>query len=104
VPSRKGSPNRSTARTREAIALFAERNAHKLEEWLLQTADGVKDEDDNWLVRPDPKGAASIYKDMIEYHIPKLQRIEGEINHTTDKAWLEKLNDPKVIEGDYETN
>jgi hypothetical protein len=34
----KGSPNKSTAAAREAIAQFVDGNAHKMQEWLEQVA------------------------------------------------------------------
>ena len=66
----KGSPNRATADVRAAIAVFAEGNAHKLQEWLDRVAEGSEG------VRPDPGKAADLYLRAIEYHIPKLARTE----------------------------
>ena len=66
----KGSPNRATADVRAAIAVFAEGNAHKLQEWLDRVAEGSEG------VRPDPAKAADLYLRAIEYHIPKLARTE----------------------------
>lgn len=66
----KGSPNRATAAVREAIAVFAEGNAHKLQEWLDDVAMGVGGN------KPDPAKAADLYLRAIEYHIPKLARTE----------------------------
>ena len=40
----KGSPNKATAAVREAIAVFAEGNAHKLQEWLDDVAMGLCEE------------------------------------------------------------
>lgn len=66
----KGSPNRATADVRAAIAVFAEGNAHKLQDWLDRIAEGSDG------VRPDPAKAADLYLRAIEYHIPKLARTE----------------------------
>ena len=66
----KGSPNKSTAAVREAIAVFAEGNAHKLQQWLDDVAMGAGGN------RPDPAKAADLYLRAIEYHIPKLARTE----------------------------
>lgn len=66
----KGSPNKATTAVREAIAVFAEGNAHKLQEWLDDIAMGVGGN------RPDPAKAADLYLRAIEYHIPKLARTE----------------------------
>ncbi|MGH8260338.1 MAG: hypothetical protein ACREUG_11670 [Steroidobacteraceae bacterium] len=49
---------------RAAIALLAQRNVLKLEGWLDRTA------------RTDPAKAAEILLRALEYHIPKLGRME----------------------------
>lgn len=67
-----GSVNKATKDVRAAIALFAENNVSKLEDWLQRTADG--DPINN--VKPDPGKAADLYLKAIEYHIPKLGRTE----------------------------
>jgi hypothetical protein len=80
--SRRGRPNKTTLRCREAIALVADGMATEFEQWLRQTAYGIpKDPTESgpaaeYLVKPDPKGAAEIYLRAIEYHIPKLSRTE----------------------------
>ena len=80
--SRKGSPNRATAEARTAIALFVNRNAHRLQGWLDQIADGVREEptDENpqgdWAVHPNPVKAFELFQSIIEYHVPKLGRTE----------------------------
>lgn len=66
----KGSPNKATAAVREAIAVFAEGNAHKLQQWLDDVAMGSGGN------KPDPAKAADLYLRAIEYHIPKLARTE----------------------------
>lgn len=60
----KGSPNKATADVRAAIALLAERNVAKLENWLNRTA------------KKNPAKAADLFLRAIEYHIPKLGRVE----------------------------
>lgn len=60
----KGTPNKATADVRAAIALIAERNIKKLESWLTRVAED------------DPAKAADILLRAIEYHIPKLGRLE----------------------------
>ncbi|MEY4760673.1 MAG: hypothetical protein RLZZ200_529 [Pseudomonadota bacterium] len=62
--SRKGVPNKATTDVRAAIALFAQKNAAKFEQWISRTS------------RKDPAKAADLYLRAIEYHIPKLQRTE----------------------------
>lgn len=74
--SRKGIPNRATQASREAIATFIEGNVERLQEWLDQVASGVRDDDGNWLVAPDPARAFALFQSVIEFHVPKLQRAE----------------------------
>jgi len=66
----KGSQNKSSGMVRDAIAAFADGNAHKLQQWLDDVAAGVGGN------RPDPGKAADLYLRAIEYHIPKLARTE----------------------------
>ena len=73
-------PNKTTVDVREAIALIAQRNVEKFENWLEQVA------------VEDPGKAADLFLKAIEYHIPKLARTEqtgpegGAIHHTFE--WL----------------
>jgi hypothetical protein len=60
----KGTPNKATLKAREAIAEFLDANAHRLQEWLEAVA------------VDDPKGALTCFKDLLEYHVPKLGRTE----------------------------
>jgi hypothetical protein len=76
----KGSPNKSTAMAREAIAQFVEGNAHKMQEWLEQVAIGVKNDDNKFIVLPNPEKAFGMLQSVMEYHLPKLARTE----HTGD--------------------
>jgi hypothetical protein len=77
----KGSPNKSTAMAREAIAQFVDGNAHKMQEWLEQVATGVKNEDNKFIVLPNPEKAFGMLQSVMEYHLPKLARTE----HTGDE-------------------
>lgn len=61
----KGVPNKATVNAREAIALFVDGNAHRLQGWL----DAIADSD-------GPKAAWSCFSDLLEYHVPKLARTE----------------------------
>ena len=63
--SRKGSPNKSTAIAREAIARFVDGNSDRLQEWLDQIAE-----------QEGPKEAFRCFMDVVEYHVPKLARTE----------------------------
>ena len=77
----KGVPNKATANAREAIAKFVEGNSHKMEEWLVQVAEGVRNEDDKYIVLPNPEKAFGMLQSVMEYHLPKLARTE----HTGDE-------------------
>lgn len=80
-----GSPNRSTAAVRLAIAQFAEASAPKLEAWLMEIT--------------DPAKRLELYLRALEYHIPKLAREEhvgadgGPVAHTY--RWLDSEDDDK---------
>ena len=69
-----GIPNKATTQAREAIAAFVEGNVDRLNGWL----------DD--IAADDPKGAFDRFMAVVEYHIPKLARIEqkheGEVGMT----------------------
>ena len=52
------------------MALFAEGNVHKFEEWINSVAEGAEGR------QPDPGKAADLFLKAIEYHIPKLARTE----------------------------
>jgi len=77
----KGSPNKSTAMAREAIATFVEGNTHQMQKWLEQVAEGVKNDDDKFIVLPNPEKAFGMLQSVMEYHLPKLARTE----HTGDE-------------------
>ena len=83
----KGVPNKSTANAREAIAKFVEGNSHKMEEWLVQVAEGVRNEDDKYIVLPNPEKAFGMLQSVMEYHLPKLARTE----HTGDEEQPVKI-------------
>jgi hypothetical protein len=73
---KQGSVNKSTAMAREAIAVFVDGNAHKMQEWLEQVANGVKNNEDKYVVLPNPEKAFGMLQTVMEYHIPKLARVE----------------------------
>lgn len=60
----KGTPNKSTAQAREAVALLVEGNLPKLQGWLDRIA------------ADDPKAAMDTFVKLLEYHVPKLARTE----------------------------
>ena len=65
--SRKGRPNKTTAQAREAIAQFVEGNVGRLEGWLDEIAADPKH---------GPLAAFKCVQELIEYHVPKLSRME----------------------------
>jgi hypothetical protein len=79
-----GTPNKATNEARQAIASFVDGNAHRLTEWLDQVANGVKvieQTDDGevlekYVVPPNPAKAFDMFQSVVEYHIPKLARME----------------------------
>lgn len=79
-----GTPNKATADARRAIAEFVDGNAHRLTDWLDSVANGVKvteqDEHGNpvekYVVNPNPAKAFDMFQSVIEYHVPKLGRME----------------------------
>ena len=62
-----GSPNKSTALAREAIAKFVDGNSDKLQGWLDEIAANEK---------LGPKVAFDCFMQVAEYHVPKLARVE----------------------------
>lgn len=86
----KGSTNRSTSLAREAIAKFVEDNSERFQGWLDSIAED------------DPYKAFQCVKDLMEYHLPKLQRTESDVNnryvdesgqdlHLKDREILKKM-------------
>jgi hypothetical protein len=76
-----GTPNRATSDARQAIASFVDGNAHRLTEWLDRVAEGIKIEDtetgeEKYIVAPNPAKAFDMFQSVVEYHIPKLARME----------------------------
>ena len=57
-------PNKATMAAREAIAAFVEGNVDRLNGWLDQIAE------------KSPEAAFRCFMDVVEYHVPKLQRTE----------------------------
>ena len=62
---RTGRPNKSTANAREAIAAFVEAQTPRLQQLLerIEAEEG-------------PLAAFRCVQDLLEYHVPKLQRTE----------------------------
>lgn len=70
----KGIPNKATMDARQAIAGFVDNNADRLQGWLDAIADGVKNDDGDYVVTPNPEKAFNLFQSVIEYHVPKLAR------------------------------
>lgn len=67
-----GTPNKTTQEVREAVALLAQNNVSRLEQWLQDTANGNAEQG----VKPAPEKAAALLLQALEYYIPKLARTE----------------------------
>lgn len=59
-----GVPNKVTADVRVSIALLAENNIDRVQGWLERGA------------KRNPLGAAKVFAQLLEYHVPKLSRAE----------------------------
>jgi hypothetical protein len=71
-----GSPNKATTDARQAIGSFVDGNAHRLTQWLDKVAEGVQDDEGNFIVPPNPAKAFDMFQSVVEYHVPKLARME----------------------------
>lgn len=79
-----GTPNKATNEARQAIGAFVDGNAHRLTEWLDRVADGIKgtqlnkegEEVEVYVVPPNPAKAFDMFQSVVEYHVPKLGRME----------------------------
>ena len=67
-----GTPNKATQEARQAIATFVDGNAHRLSEWLDRVAHGDPEHD----IKPNPAKAFELFQSVVEYHVPKLGRME----------------------------
>lgn len=96
--SRKGVPNKATTAAREVVAKFVDGNLDRLQAWLDQIAEGVWDEaEGKWVVPPDPLKAFQMVTTLLEYHIPKLQRVDMSV---TGEVTVKTFNIKKVSSDD----
>lgn len=92
----KGSLNKSTKVQKEIFTALYDEMTANLRQWIYQVAEGIKEAepvldesgapsfdengepkvDYNWLIRPDPHGAAKLALEAVEFHRPKLARTE----------------------------
>jgi hypothetical protein len=86
-----GVPNKATQEAREAIALFVDKNAHRLTGWLDAVADGDPEND----VKPNPVKAFELFQSVIEYHVPKLARTE--VTGKDGKAFQVSVIERKIV-------
>lgn len=66
----KGVPNKATTEFRETVTALLQNNAHKVQIWLDQVADG------HGKIEPAPEKALDLMAKLAEYAAPKLARTE----------------------------
>ena len=78
-----GTPNKATTDARRAVSEIVEGNSHKLSEWLHTVAEGIRMTDpitghptSEYLIRPNPAKAFDMYHSLLEFHVPKLTRVQ----------------------------
>lgn len=79
-----GTPNKATSDSREAIGQLLDCNVHRLAEWLDSVAKGVKvirvaadgTECEEYVVKPNPAKAFDMLHSLLEFHVPKLTRMQ----------------------------
>lgn len=86
----QGTPNKVTARAREAIALLVEGNITRMQGWLDEIAEGKLGKDGSFILQPNPTKAFELLQSLLEYHVPKLSRAEMTVDDT-------KPSETKVI-------
>lgn len=82
---KKGTPNKSTAQAKEAIARFVDGNSEKLDRWLdeIEQTDG-------------PRAAFECFSKLVEYHVPKQSRNDADVNVRGDVKYTEKVSSQEV--------
>ena len=93
VGRKAGAVNKATSQAREAIARFVDGNAPSMQKWLEQVADGVKNDDDKYIVLPNPEKAFGMLQSVMEYHLPKLARTEQTEDSTSTVTHIYKWQD-----------
>lgn len=96
-----GIPNKVTLQARAAIADFVDGNAHRLQAWLDDIANGKPELDEaaepipgKWAVKPDPVRAFELFQSVIEYHVPKLARSEMKIEGDVTVSYVARMPEP----------
>jgi hypothetical protein len=89
---RAGTPNKVTKDARETIGRILDTNIHRLSEWLESVAYGVKEskfsddgiEYEYYVVKPNPSKAFDMLQSLLEFHVPKLTRIQVSENTSSE--------------------
>lgn len=100
----KGKPNKATADARAAIGRFVDGNAHRLQEWLDDIAEGMPELDETgepvpgkFLKEPNPRMAFDMFQSVVEYHVPKLQRTELTGKDGKDLTLVQAAKDDEAL-------
>lgn len=80
----KRGPAKATLAAREAIARFVDGNSDRLQGWL----DDIAADD-----KQGPRAAMACFLDLLEYHVPKLARIEHAGDLTIKKSAADMTDD-----------
>jgi hypothetical protein len=82
-----GTPNKATSDARIAISEIVDGHTHKLTEWIDTVAEGIHKTDpstgkttDEYLIRPNPAKAFDMFHSLLEFHVPKLTRVQVDTN------------------------
>ncbi len=78
----KGLPNKATQQAREAIGMFVDGNAERLQAWLEAIAVDPKH---------GPKVAFELFMSVVEYHIPKLARIDQKVSGDPNNPMVQEI-------------
>ena len=89
-----GTPNKATSEAREAISQILDVNVLKLNEWLDAVAEGVRvvryaadgSEYEEYVVKPNPAKAFDMLHSLLEFHVPKLTRMQVSGHEADSKA------------------
>lgn len=68
-----GVPNKTTGEIKSAISMAVTANVGKISQWLNEVADGIKDADGKWVVKPDPGLAVKLTADLTNFVLPQLR-------------------------------
>lgn len=82
-----GTPNKTTSDARKVLVEILEGKAYRLSEWLDAVAEGIRKTDpstgkptDEYLIRPNPAKAFDLFHSLLEFHVPKLTRVQVDTN------------------------